>query len=230
MKRKIKCLIGFALVIGLMMFNLINIAAIDFLAENNKYISQDGYVTTHINNNIIQKSINKTNLNKMYSDLNKMKLDVYEKNIAVLKAVGYSEQIIESMNPSDINEILENAESISTEIKYLKSNSDGTLSIISEDEAEEMVIREQQRIELALNSTSSDENGGWSANTFEGCMRITVSSVYINPSSINNQKGWFNFHAWFEWLVLDNQRHRDAISISAVDCAWSDNLTNDYLS
>ncbi len=216
--------IAFALICAMIFVHVLNVGAVCKLVD--KKTSTTDYTVTLENNNIITNSISAQNLDSLYSTLSANNMSEYEKNVYVLKELGFSDEIIESMSQDDVNNMLENAESIQVEVKYLVTDSEGETTIISEDEC--MALIDQYNSESSL---SVLDNGGFSANLVGGgCMRITISSIYIDPSSNNNVKGWFDIHAWYEWLILDNQRHTDAISISADNFVWSDRKQSDYSS
>ena len=192
--------------------------------QNQPKISVVDYVVTLESDYMITNSIDAQNLDDFYNTLDENHLSEYEKNVYVLRELGFSEKIIESMTQDEMNEMLGKAESIQVEIQYLTTDSDGEPQIIGATECMELLDQYNKE-----SSISVAENGGFSANMVNnGCMRITISSVYIDPSQNNNEKGCFAVYAWFEWLILDDQRHTDGISITADNFSFSDKKKEDY--
>ena len=165
-------------------------------------------------NNMKHFSIDTSNLLKKEEKLSK------EEYKSILKSVGYSETIINSFSDEDIELLFENVINIETQVGYFKVNSTGEVYVISEEKCMNEV-----------NSISSN-NDGWEANTSDdGYMRMTISCAYLEPSSQNNEKGWYMFYTWYEWLIIPKNRLNDALSVASSSFDWlksSDWLTKMY--
>lgn len=184
------------------------------------------YVVAMENKCVITNSIGAHSLDSLYSTLNEKNLSEYEKTVCVLKEHGVSNEIIESMNQNDVNSILENAEAIQVEVKYLVANSAGKVAVMGESEYIALI----DQYNNGSSPTGLDHRKIITHSADKSYMRITILSIYIDPSSNSNVSGWFDIHVWYEWLVLDNQRYTDTISISADNFVWSDKKQSDYAS
>lgn len=118
------------------------------------------------------------------------------------------------MAPEAIDLMIEDAASFQIQVVYMKANEDGTTSVISEEECLAAVEAQQD----AIATGGNDGWGNWTSS--DGYMRMTISAVYIDPASMNGQKGWYYFHTWYEWLFRPKNRLTDAISIAAPECSW----------
>lgn len=227
MKNKIvKSLSALMLVCCVFSLNFLSIGASynEFLSENGIEVTKTKYVTTVKRTNVTESTMSESALKSLKRNLEKQTLTEHEKNVEILRTLGYHEETIAGMAPEDIDLMMEDAVSFQIQVVYMKANEDGTTSVISEEDCLSAMEAQQNAI-----ATASSDNDGWNATTFDGCMRITVSSVYIDPNTMNGQKGWYAFHSWYEWLVPDSNRYTDVMSIGTTACMWSDN-ENDYSS
>lgn len=212
MKKYIKAL-SFFVVLTLLFVNSLNIIAIDREYPNKIEISDTEYTTISRQNNVTSYFMNTFNLKKLRNVLNENGLSEKTQNIKILKQIGFHEKTINGMSDSEIDAILQNAISIRTDIAYLKVNDDGVSVIVSEEECMNAVQQYNNYV-----STSSNDN--WENWTDGEYMRMTISCVYLEPSASSDEKGWYNFHTWYEWLTMPNNRLVDAMSIAAPICIW----------
>ena len=162
-------------------------------------------------NKYFATSANGTELESLYADLEGTDLNEHEKNVRVLKELGISDEIVESMCAEDIDKILADALYVQVSERYFIIDEKGKAVNIEKD-----VFMEQYH--EGVSDIACD------------CMRITLVRVYLDPSSNGGEKGWFDFHVWYEWLMPDARKHEYTVSISAEDISWSDRLQSDYLS
>lgn len=199
-------------------FHILSIGASynEFLLENGIEVTKTKYVTTVKRDNVIQSTMSEASLKSLKNNLDKKSLTEHEKNVEILKALGYHEETIAGMTADDIDFMLEDAASFQIQVVYMKANEDGTTSIVKEEEC--LAAVEAQENGVAATSSSNDGWGNWTSS--DGYLRMTISSVYIDPSSMNGQKGWYYFHTWYEWLIVPTYRLTDAMSIAVPDCSW----------
>ena len=184
------------------------------------------YATDLDDENVIEKKLDESTYHSLCNELSACNLSIYEKNVEILKSLDISDNIIQSMSEDEINEMLVNAESIETKMTYYSMDENGQPTIISEDECMEMIACYENNT-LISTAENGDSNGYLVGG---GCMRITITTVFLNPSSENNQKGWFFIHVWYEWLVLDSNRNLDVIFITVPNVSWDDDMTNSFSS
>ena len=165
----------------------------------------------YFQNEYVAASSNGTELESLYADLEGTDLNEYEKNVRVLKALGISDEIVESMGAEDINKILADALSVQVKEQYFTI-----------DEKGKAVKMEEDAFMERYHEGASDGIGD--------CMRITLVRVYLDPSSNGGEKGWFEFHVWYEWLMPDARKHEYTLSMKAEGFSWSDRLQSDYSS
>ena len=156
-------------------------------------------------------SANGTELESLYADLEGTDLNAHEKNVRVLKELGISDEIVESMYAEDIDKILADALYVQVQERYFIIDEKGKAVNIEKD-----AFMEQYH--EGASDVACD------------CMRITLVRVYLDPSSNDGEKGWFDFHVWYEWLMPDARKHEYTVSISAEDISWGDCLQSDYSS
>ena len=153
-------------------------------------------------------SSNGTELESLYADLEGTDLNEHEKNVRVLKELGISDEIVESMDAEDINKILADALYVQVKKQYF------------------IIDEKGKAIEMEKDAFMEQYHEGASGD----CMRITLVRVYLDPSSNDGEKGWFDFHVWYEWLMPKARKHEYTISIGAEGISWSDRLHSDYSS
>ncbi len=221
MKQKIfKSLFAVILICSIFSFNIVSVGAAyqEYLIANGIEISKTKYVTTVKQNNVITRTIKKSALIDLKKELAKQALTEHEQNVEIMKTIGFDEKTIEGMTAENIDSLFKDVVSFETHTVYMKANTDGTTSVISEEEC--LAVTEGKNTASSV-ATTSGNNDGWGAWTSEdGYMRMTISCAYIDPSSMNGQKGWYYFHAWYEWLIMPNYRIRDAMSIAVPTCSW----------
>ena len=199
----------------------------EFLSENGIEVTKTKYVTTIKRTDVIESTMSESALKSLKRNLEKQTLTEHEKNVEILRTLGYHEETIAGMAPEDIDLMMEDAVSFQIQVVYMKANEDGTTSVISEEDCLSAMEAQQN-----ASATASGDNDGWGNWTSsDGYLRMTVSSVYIDPSSMNGQKGWYYFHTWYEWLIMPKQRKTDAMSIAVPACTWDTlNATDAYSS
>lgn len=230
MKNKIvKSLSALMLVCCVFSLNFLSIGASynEFLSENGIEVTKTKYVTTVKRADVTESTMSESALKSLKRNLEKQTLTEHEKNVEILRTLGYHEETIAGMAPEDIDLMMEDAVSFQIQVVYMKANEDGTTSVISEEDC--LSAMEAQQNAIATASGDNDGWGNWTSS--DGYLRMTVSSVYIDPSSMNGQKGWYYFHTWYEWLIVPTYRLTDAMSIAAPSCTWDTlNANNAYYS
>jgi|GEM_PF-2785830 len=209
------------------------------------------FITYVATNNEYQYSINQQDLFELKKKLDsasngRAKDELY---IDIFRALGYSDERITNQELSEIKNAFENALEITVTVKYIRTDVDGSQTVISREsalsEAEEINIAialERQEIlsKLQSNETSFDEennnpsrSGNWNQNGYQyaqwaGIMEAELWAIYLLPSSlpspITNQRGWYDFEAKYRWLTTPSNatgRMTDGISLAAKDYTWS---------
>lgn len=222
MKHKIfKSLFAFILICSIFSLNLFSVGAVyqKYLDANGIEITKTKYVTTVEQNNVIRRTINESSMKSLKNSLSKQALSQHEQNIEIMKTLGFEEKTIEGMTTENIDQLFEDVVSLETQTVYMIVKEDGSTSIIGEDEC--LAATEAYNAAVSTAATTSSDNDGWGNWTDEnGALRMTISCAYIDPASMNGQKGWYDFHAWYEWLILPNFREKDAMSIAVPTCSW----------
>ena len=202
------------------------LSSVVFYISDNQMMVYASYSTDAQNENIVVTSLDAASFDLMCNELDQDNFSLYERNVEILRELNLSEEIIQSMSEEEINLMLANAESIESKMTYYSTDENGNSVIISEDECIEMIENHKNNSMVA----AADNGGSNNKMVGNGCMRITTTTIFLDPSSENNQKGWFFIHVWYEWLVLDEDRRLDIISISVPDVSWDDDLTNSFSS
>ena len=233
MKHKIlKSIFALILVCSIFSLNFLSVGAAyqEYLQANGIEVTKTKYVTIVEQNNIINRTMSESSLKSLKNALSKQTLTKHEQNIEIMRTLGFEEKTIEGMTAESIDSLFEDAVSLETQTIYMKANADGTTSIVSEEEC--LTAVEARNTAASTAAATTSDNDGWGNWTSEdGYLRMTISSAYIDPASMNGQKGWYNFHTWYEWLIVPNYRLTDAMSIAAPACTWDTlNADNAYYS
>lgn len=218
MKFSFKKFLSLVLAISIFSFNVFTINATynEILEKNGIQITKSKYSKTIKTESSTQTTIDQSSLKLLKNKSKEKNLSLYEQNVIILQELGFSDITISTMTPSDIENLFQNAIEITTETIYMKSNPDGTTSIISEANCMNAIETKNNTV-----ATTAGSNDGWgNYPSDDGYMRLTISSEYLNPSSMNNEKGWYYFHTWYEWLSVPSHRMKDAISIAAPNFTW----------
>lgn len=233
MKYKIlKSIFALILVCSIFSLNFLSVGAAyqEYLQANGIEVTKTKYVTIVEQNNIINRTMSESSLKSLKNALSKQTLTKHEQNIEIMRTLGFEEKTIEGMTAESIDSLFEDAVSLETRTIYMKANADGTTSVVSEEEC--LTAVEARNTAASTAAATSSDNDGWGNWTSEdGYLRMTISSVYIDPASMNGQKGWYNFHTWYEWLIVPNYRLTDGMAIAVPNCAWDTfNAPNAYYS
>ena len=227
MKRLIKCFLVLSLICCLLVVNILSVSASynEALKANGIEIIKTKYVTTIKQDHVIQRTMSESALKSLKNNLNKQGLTEHEKNVEILRSLGHKEETIAGMCVEDIDYMIADAASFQTQVVYMKVNADGSTTVISEEEC--LAAVELHNIAAGVAESPNDGWGNWTSS--DGYMRMTISCVYADPSSMNGEIGWYNFHAWYEWLIMPNYRQTDAMSIAVPTCSWDTlNAPNAY--
>ena len=222
MKHKIfKSLFAFLLICSIFSLNLFSVGAVyqKYLDANGIEITKTKYVTTVEQNNVIRRTISESSMKSLKNSLSKQALSQHEQNIEIMKTLGFEEKTIEGMTAESIDLLFEDVVSFETQTVYMIVKEDGSTSIIGEDEC--LAATEAYNAAVSTAATTSSDNDGWGNWTDEnGALRMTISCAYIDPASMNGQKGWYYFHTWYEWLIVPNYRLTDGMAIAVPGCSW----------
>ncbi|MBP3554635.1 MAG: hypothetical protein J6K63_03240 [Clostridia bacterium] len=234
-RRILKSILSLVLICSLFSFNIfiVNASYNEALAAQGIEITNTKYSKTVKTEMSTKITMSESNLSSLKKDLGKKNLTKYEQNVAILKELGFEDITISHMIPEDVEKMFDDSLSVSTTTTYIKANADGIASTISEQECL-TALNELHALKTTNQETSvqSANNDGWDSFTSDdGYMRITVSSNYIDPSTINNQKGYYTYHVWYEWLIVPNYRLIDGISISSPVISWdTENMIGSHYS
>lgn len=208
--------------------------------------SQTSNFVVHTQQNNEYKSfISEQNLAKLKSSLEKSKMPKPEIYKEIYRELGYSNEEIDKIGIDEINHVMETSIAISVSQQYLSVDENGKISILSREEClntanainakreadlQEKILQIQngQVLSQGNNGITMDNDGSSETISNDGYMKITTRSDYVNPSTVNNQKGHYNFSATYEWLTTPSQSHTDAFSIYVADCAWMQGSADIY--
>lgn len=206
--RNFKKINGFVVLVVL----LINVMSFSALAkEDHKDLMK--YVKTTIECNVITKHIDTSNLEKLKSGNSEKE---------VLELLGYTNQEIKTLKDDKL--LFENIMETTITEKYVRVTADGKMEIMRKEDCLEKARASKQK---QLNDYLTDNNDGTNTETSDdGYMKIVTRSDYINPSYVDDQKGWYNFVGTFTWLDIPEYRMIDAMSLYANNVAWSE--SNNY--
>ena len=161
----------------------------------------------------LEDNSNRIDINRMRSMKNISTLGLHEQNILILSESGIGDSIINNMDDTRIDRMLENAWSIQTQVVYLKTDAEGNTTEINEIE---------YNMDTVTNNTQRSSNDKQQVmESDDDYMRITVTCVYLDPSTQNGEKGWYMIYTWYEWLTAPSQRELDAFSIASEEFDWS---------
>ena len=162
-----------------------------------------------------------------------------------LLALGYSENVISRLAPSEILGKFTAAVEITATTKYVMTDSDGAEIVLSREAAyEHAAIIEAQRAAYrqAIDEENSDSNSGSTTRGFiseegytyddtHGVMIIITESTYLNPSVVQGI-GKYEFTGTFIWVTTPGTRKLDAVSlgVSGTAFGWSSDKINDFSS
>lgn len=156
----------------------------EFLSENGIEVTKTKYVTTVKRTDVIESTMSESALKSLKRNLDKQALTEHEKNVEILRTLGYHEETLAGMAPEEIDLMMEDAVSFQIQVVYMKANEDGTTSVISEEEC--LTAMETQQNAIATAEGDNDGWGNWTSS--DGYLRMTISSNYIDPSSMNGQR------------------------------------------
>lgn len=156
-------------------------------------------------------NISSINIEQQRDIMARMGINTHEQNVAMLRDLGFAEDILERLDTNAINQIFENALSIDTQVYYLKSNENGDTQLVTE--ADCIAAVEESKIALL-------SNGGSDAEYPDEYMRVTLTRTYLDPSSQNGEKGWYMLYTWYDWMTIPNKRLIDAFSVASSDFNW----------
>lgn len=233
-----------ALVLAFVMSTASTVYALDLDLKKDKELITDetcvsDFITYSQENNEYKSSISQQNLARLKTCFDTDEVSKEEMYTEIFRELGYSDEEIDATGMEEINYIMESSIEITVNTEYVLIDQDGNREVVSKDDclifAEKVNAERELELQKILSQTQDNqllsENGGpvtmaaasnGSSNTETlGAMKITTVSSYINPSSVSNQKGWYNFSATFKWLTVPSQRHNDAFSLYAAQCAWS---------
>lgn len=222
MKHKIlKSIFALILVCSIFSLNFLSVGAAyqEYLQANGIEVTKTKYVTIVEQNNIINRTMSESSLKSLKNALSKQTLTKHEQNIEIMRTLGFEEKTIEGMTAESIDSLFEDAVSLETQTIYMKANADGTTSIVSEEEC--LTAVEARNTAASTAAATTSDNDGWGNWTSEdGYLRMTISCAYIDPASMNGQKGWYYFHTWYEWLIVPNYRLTDGMALAVPGCSW----------
>lgn len=194
-------------------------------------VKTNGHTKTH--------SINKANINKVKnsrsskyrnkSDKQKLKevFDALEFNINDLQF----EEISKELKLSHISDI-------SVETQYLKINSEGESSYISEDQAVKIAEKEESLLassQEAYSLTTTSDTSPTSSHSSpvnivaDGCMEMQITAIYTpNYHGTGTTIGRYCFIGVCKWLTTPSplQRTTNAICFYSSDFRWPDKILN----
>lgn len=162
-------------------------------------ISKERYISTHSN----------TQSNKQSST-------------DIMTALGLSQIDIDNFGIYELENLIQNTESIVLSSTYLHSDVNGKIRVVTREEYLE--AEKSNKIITLGNGGSNDENSD------DGYFNIMTMANYLTPSSQNNEKGWYIFSGYYKFLSsMPTYRMIDAASLYADEVMWSQN-NNDYYS
>ncbi len=219
----------------------------------NNEIDVSDFITYYEMNNEYKSSINQQKLEFMKNHLDTDKISKEELYTEVFRGLGYSDEEINAIGMEEISYIMETSIEITMNEQYVMVDEEGNCEVVSKEEclseAEkinlENKVQRKNQLEVASqsiispiqNEQFSSKNNTMVAATasndslnseIKGAMKITTRSDYIKPSTINNEKGWYNFSSTFVWLTTPDKSWTDAFSLYAVGCAWSQGTSDIY--
>lgn len=203
------------------------------------------FITYTEENNQQKLFISQQNLSRIKESLSKQKISKEETYKEIYRGLGYSERQIDAIGMDEIEYMIEEAAEITVNQQYIIIDEDGNQEAVSKEECLDFAdkVNDERKIELQkmLSQVKDDQsppkidgenvalaaanNSSYNSET-KGAMKIMTTSTYLNPSSQNNNKGWYNFSATFDWLTNPSQSWTDAFSLQAIGCAWAQGLSD----
>lgn len=177
----------------------------EFLSENGIEVTKTKYVTTVKRTDVIESTMSESALKSLKRNLDKQALTEHEKNVEILRTLGYHEETLAGMAPEEIDLMMEDAVSFQIQVVYMKANEDGTTSVISEEEC--LTAMETQQNAIATAEGDNDGWGNWTSS--DGYLRMTISSNYIDPSSMNGQRDGIISTLGMSGMIIPNHKYTD---------------------
>lgn len=167
---------------------------------------------------VIKDSISKERYISIHSSIQSNK----QSSADIMTALGLSQIDIDNFGIYELENLIQNTESIVLSSTYLHSDVNGNIRVVTREEY--LKAEKNNKIATQGNSGSNDED------SYDGYFNIMTMANYLTPSSQNNEKGWYLFSGYYKFLTnMPDYRMIDAASLYADGIMWSQN-NNDYYS
>lgn len=193
-------------------------APFNVTAFNNTPMSTDNqnFVKTAVENDIVKKSISQKDIKSFKTKLGSASNS--EKNDKLLKLLDLSDNNISGFGGQDeVDKMLKNADNIDVEYKYIKTDSEGSTTVIDKDEYESGIKAKSMK---ANGDYPDGTNDGKNVEYEDDYMEIVTLAVYVHPGD-DGQKGWYNFTSEFIWQTVPCYTENDGCSLYVDDSVVS---------
>lgn len=235
MKRHISCMLSLAIVACICSVSVQTAMAADADVAYTKEILQDPSCLVQISENNLETnySLSTANFYRLSDALDKQKLSVSERNKEIYKALGFTDEEIETIGQEEIDRVIAETDNITVSESYVQVSPDGEQQKVSKEKClNDLEISKQAKTETAsaagtesesspkLNAaTRAASNDSTEEEVVKDAMRIKTVSSYIRPG-YTGTKGRYTISGTFTWLDAPGQRMTDAVSLYSPDLAF----------